>query len=148
MRTPPPGVYDGPHEITTVEDTGSEVTRECSCGWVTIGTVPEPDHHTPLAEREQTHLDKAAKVADGTVWDEVPDGHSYQLHLRRRLRGQTPNQVVITAVWMGGAREVLWFPWTVQGLRDAGTWLDANGGATWAHSGSPVVTADLGVHAP
>lgn len=141
-------MIDGPHVIETVESSNTEVVRECRCGWVTVGTIPEPSHHTPLAEREAKHLEEAAKIADGTVWNEVPAGYSLRLHLRRRLRDHTPNEVVITAVWLGGSREVELFPWTFAGLAEAASWLDARGGATWEHNGARVDTTELTRYAP
>lgn len=115
-----------PHTIETVESesTAESVKRECSCGWATIGTVPEPAHHTPLAQREQDHLDEVAKIADGTVWDEIPERHSYQLSLRRHPRSRTPNKVVIIAVWSGGSQGVLIWPWNDEGLAAAQEWCD------------------------
>lgn len=139
------------HEITTVESTDTEITRECACGWVTIGTIPEPDFHTPLADREAKHLEEAAKIDDQTVWDEIPYRHSYQLHLRRRLRDQTPNQVVVTAIWMGGSREVLNWPWNSKGLAYAQSWCNQmayeKNPVVWATTGFPVERDSLRVHA-
>jgi hypothetical protein len=139
------------HTITTVEESGNSVVRECACGWVTVGEIPEPAHHTPLAVREQTHFDEVAKIADGTVWDEVPDRYTLTVALRRRLRGQAPNDVVINAVWLGDFRTVALFPWTPDGLGEAATWIDAHGGAVWSENGrltgSPVDTAALHRHA-
>jgi hypothetical protein len=134
------------HTITTVETTDTTVTRECSCGWVTIGTLPEPDHHTPLTQREAEHLREAAAIEDGSVWNEIPTGHSYELYLRRRPQDRTPNHVVIAAVWMGGSREVLIWPWTADGLARAQQWCDQHH-VIWRRTGYPVQPGSLAAHA-
>lgn len=138
------------HNITTVEATADSVTRECECGWVTIGTIPEPDHHTPLAHREADHLAEMAKIEDGSIWNDIPAHHSYELFLRRRLADQTPNHVVVNAVWMGGSQAVLIWPWNAAGLADAQEWCD-NHHVTWARSrlggGHPVQPGSLAAHA-
>lgn len=140
------------HIIETVEESTTDgvtqITRECTCGWVTIGTVPEPDFHTPLAEREAAHLVEAGKIEDQSIWNEVPAGHSYWLHLRRRLRDQTPNQVVITAVWTGGSQTVHIWRWDVQGLALAQRFCDERPNqVVWATSRFPVERGSLAVHA-
>jgi hypothetical protein len=144
------------HTIHTVDSDDTTVTRECSCGWVTIGTIPEPTHHTPLAEREATHLAEVAKIENGSVWFEIPAIHSYRLHLRRRALDQTPNTVVITAVWMGGSREAITWPWDADGLATAQWWINQQRynrdhryqrQTVWSHSGFPVGDDELAVHA-
>jgi hypothetical protein len=133
------------HTITTVDATDTELTRECSCGWVTIGTVPEPAHHTPLTQREADHLREVAHIADGSVWREIPERHGYELFLRRRLRTGEPNHVVITAVWLGGSREVLIWPWTPEGLAAAQQWCDQHY-TRWQTTGFPVEPDSLARH--
>jgi len=133
------------HIITTVESTPTSITRECSCGWITIGTIPEPDYHTPLVQRETDHLDEVAKLADGRVWGEIPGRHSYELFLRRRLRTGEPNEVVVRAVWLGGFREVLIWPWTAQGLAEAQQWCDQHY-TLWSTTGFPVQPDSLARH--
>lgn len=137
-------MIDEEHVITTVEETATALTRECSCGWVTIGDIPEPAHHTPLAQREAEHLTEMAKIADGSIWAEVPDRHTYELFLRRRPRDQSPNHVVVRAVWLGGFQEVLIWPWNAAGLAEAQTWCDQRY-VTWArgHGGGQVQPGDL-----
>ncbi len=136
---------DSTHVFTTVESTDTTVTRECSCGWATTGTVPEPDWHTPLARREADHVAKAAKIADGTVWDEIPERRYYRLHLRRRMRDQARNHVVVTADWGSGSREVLIWPWTAEGLAEAQKWCDEH--PTCWTTGHPVGPGSLARHA-
>jgi hypothetical protein len=136
MKGTPTGMM---HIITTTEMT---VTRECWCGWITTGTVPEPDHHTPLAQREADHRRERAQIEDGTVWSTIPPERRYELYLRRRYRDQTPNEVVINAVWMGGSREVLIWPWTKAGLAQAQAWCDEHH-VTWATSHRPVRPDEL-----
>ena len=140
-------MIDEPHVVATVEDTGTQVVRECSCGWVTFGDIPEPAHHTPLAEREQEHLNEMAALADGTVWNEVPASHSYELILRRRLRDKTPNHVAIWAIWLGGFREVELWRWDAAGLAEAQQWCDQHY-VIWRSSGSPVQPGELLRHIP
>jgi hypothetical protein len=130
------------HTITTVESTPTSITRECSCGWLTIGTLPKPDHHTPLEQREADHFREVAQIEDGTVWDEVPANHTYELFLRRRLSDRTPNHVVVRAVWWGGFREVAVWPWDAAGLAAAQDWVDRHG-ARWVHDGSAVRPGEL-----
>lgn len=119
------------HTFTTIDSTTTgtttKITRDCSCGgWWTIATIPEPAHHTPLAEREAAHLREIQQIADGSVWRELPDRHRFELHLRRHVRDQTPHRVVITAVWTGGSRDVLVWPWTDEGLAAAQEWCDTH----------------------
>ena len=143
------GVEQQPHVITTVEASDSEIVRECWCGWVTVGSIPEPPHHIPLPKREQDHLAEAARIADGSIWQVVPRRHSYELFLRRRLRDQTPNQVVVRAVWIGGFQDVLIWPWTPEGLAEAQAWCDQPYvTVTWARTkdrdqGGPVLPGEL-----
>lgn len=144
-------IYDGTHNITTVDEPPGRVVRECSCGWVTIGDIPEPAHHTPLAQREQDHLAEVAAIADGSVWKDIPPVHSYELHLRRRLRDGTPNQIVITAVWTGASRELSVDRWDSDGLASAQAWCDQKRRegrrVVWAHNQFPVEPRSLAVHA-
>ncbi len=46
----------------------------------------------------------------------------------------TPKDLVVWRVWMGGHEEVARFPWTVDGLREAGPWL-VERQASWRHNG-------------
>lgn len=138
-------MIDEPHTISTVADTGDTITRECSCGWWTIGTVPEPDYHTPLAQREADHLAEMAKLVDGSIMQEVPPGHEYRLYFRYRASDHSRNHVVINAVWTGGFREVELWRWDSAGLAEAQAWCDQRH-VVWQHSGFPVQPGQLLTH--
>lgn len=133
------------HVITTVEETATSVTRECSCGWGTVGDLPNPTHHTPLAEREAKHLLDRARIEDGTIFDLIPASHEYWLHLRRRVNGE-PNEIAITAVWVGGSQEVLIWPWTADGLAKAQKWCDKYR-VCWSNTSIRVQPHQLAAHA-
>lgn len=139
------------HGWSTVKVTATRIWRECQCGHATFGDIPEPAHHTPLADREAVHLAEMAAIADGSVWDQIPASHSFELVLRRRCLGQEPADVAVFAVWMGGSRLVLSWPWTSEGLAEAQAWCDNQANTRhvlWSRSGTPVRPGDLAKHAP
>lgn len=112
------------HTIRTTEsETGDDgvvtFTRECECGWWTTAQDPEPAHHDPLADREAAHLAEVAAIADGTIWNRVPDQRRLQLSLRRRASDRSRRHVALVAVWMGGFQTVMVWPWTEAGLTEA-----------------------------
>ena len=140
------------HQITTLAENAASIRRECSCGWWTFGAIPEPDLHTPLAEREAAHLLEARRIEDGSIWQLVPERHSYELFLRRRASNRKPNQVVIRAVWMGGFQEVLIWPWDADGLALAQEWCNSHrvtwmADKSWLWSGALVGPDELARHA-
>jgi hypothetical protein len=127
LESPPDARADvGEHEISTVSESDDEIVRECLCGWTTVGSIPEPDYHTPLVQREAEHLAKVAAIADGSVWALVPDRAEFEMALRRRFRTQEPAHVAVWAIWRGGSQEVLVWPWTEAGLAQAQQFCDSH----------------------
>lgn len=110
------------HTFTVRESDELTITWECACGWLTIETIDAPEYHIPIEQRKADHLREAAAIEDGTVMLDLPDGHRYVLFLRRRLSGNTPNQIVVWAKWTGGFREIKTWGWNETGLAEALAW--------------------------
>lgn len=79
----------------------------------------------------------------------APMSHRYDLRwfFQKDIRTGAPKDIVCWKVWMGGFEETMRWPWTEDGLAEAGAWLYEHK-ATNLNSGYPLLTADaLMVHA-
>lgn len=103
---------------------GLGIVRECACGASTVAVIPEPAHHVPWADREAKHLREAAAIADGSVWHGVPAVHSYRLLIRRRRHTPNPDEIVVSALWPDGFRDVLTWTADTAGIAHAQAWCD------------------------
>jgi hypothetical protein len=123
------------HVWATYETTGTEITWTCTCGWVTIETIPAPSHHIPVAQRKADHIREATDIDERTAarrWmlgdtcgcpDDVPTRHDHRLTFVRPPSGHH-QRLILTACWTGGFKTIYRWRCDPGGLTDAQAFCD------------------------